>query len=106
MATTTGLLTADHPKILAFLTGWHEDGRETFKRFAPNLDYDSDAYAKSAHERRKYLALDRGRDKWRSGAYLVDRVTEEVYTIKAYGVPNRRLGTLDEVLAARSWDRR
>jgi hypothetical protein len=34
-----------------------------------------------------------------SGVYLVDKAIGEVYSIKAYGVPNRRLGTLAELTA-------
>jgi hypothetical protein len=34
-----------------------------------------------------------------SGVYLVDKASGEVYSIKAYGVPNRRLGTLAELTA-------
>ena len=34
-----------------------------------------------------------------SGGYLVDKAIGEVYSIKAYGVPNRRLGTLAELTA-------
>ena len=48
-------LTADHPLLRACLAGWHEDGRARFERDCPSLDYDLDAYAKSAHERRKYF---------------------------------------------------
>ena len=101
MATTTGPLTVDHPLIREFLAGWHEDGRASFELAYRYLDYDSDAYAKRAKGRRKYIALDRGT----SGVYLVDRMTGEVYTIKAYGVPNRRIGHIEQVIAARSWAR-
>ena len=105
MATITAPLTIDHPLIQQFLAGWHEDGRAGFERAYRNLDYDSDAYAKSAKERRKYIALDCGRGDFASGVYLVDRMTGEVYTIKAYGVPNRRIGHIEQVIAARAWAR-
>lgn len=99
-------LTADHPMICEFLAGWHEAGRAEFERRCPSLDYDS-YYAKTAHERRKYIALDEGSTDGvhRSGVYLVDRATGEVWTIKGYGVPNRRLGTVTDVIAARGWAR-
>lgn len=91
------MIDATDPRITAFLARWHEQGRARFERDAPSLDYDSDAYGKSAHGRRKYIALDKGRNQWRSGAYLVDRATGDVYTIKGYGVPNRRVGSLDDL---------
>ena len=91
---------ATHPKIQAFLRAWHEDERARFDRNGyMNLVYDEYA-PKSAHDRRKYIALDRAAGAaGRSGVYLVDRATERVYTIKAYGVPNRFIGTLDDMLA-------
>lgn len=80
-------------KINAFLIVWHENGRAAFERNAPSLDYDT-YYPKTAKVRRRWVALDKGT----SGVFLLDPVTEEVYTIKAYGVPNRRIGTLTELL--------
>lgn len=92
IAKTSRPLTADDPRVVAFLKAWHESGRADFERWHTNLVYD-DYAPKTAKERRKYLALDRGT----SGMFLVDRTTLEVYSIKAYGVPNRRLGTLEEL---------
>lgn len=92
--------TIHDPRISEFLRLWHEEGRAAFERSAPSLDYDSDAYAKSAKDRRKYIALDKGRDQWASGCYLVDKGTGDVFTIKGYGVPNRKIGTLDSMIAA------
>lgn len=91
-------LTANSPKILAFLAAWHENGRASFNRMTPGLDYD-DYKAKTAKERRKYIALDYGNQHNRSGCFLVERETGIVYSIKAYGVPNRVLGSLAEMTA-------
>lgn len=77
----------DDPIILEALTVWHEAGRAEFKRRYPSLDYDSPDYAKTAKERRKYIALDRGT----GGAFLVDKATGDVWTIKGYGVAGRRV---------------
>ena len=89
------MLYANHPKVQHFLTLWHENGRASFKRRYRNLDYDAEAYRKFARDRKKYIALDDGP----SGIFLVDRQTEEVWSIKAYGVPKRTLGTLDALIA-------
>lgn len=88
------MLTADSPEIRDFLTAWHEAGRAEFERYHDRLVYDEYA-PKVAKDRRKYLALNRGT----GGVYLVDKATGAVYTIKAYGVPNRRIGTLADVTA-------
>ena len=82
-------------RIALFLTLWHENGREHFERYYTNLDYDSPAYAKTAKDRSKYIALDDGT----SGAFLVEKLTGDVWTIKGYGRKNRRVGTLDELIA-------
>ena len=58
-----------------------------------HIDYDGDHYRKNAKTRRKYVACDHGT----SGAFLVDRNTGEVYSIKAYGVPNRRLAHISAI---------
>jgi len=93
---STEPLTAESPEIRAFLSKWHEEGRAAFERSYDNLDYDGPTYAKTATDRRKYIALDAGR----SGAFLLDKTTRLVYRIKAYGVPNKRkcLGTIDTIL--------
>lgn len=83
------------PRIAEFLALWHENGREHFARCYPHLyatgAYDSPAYAKTAKDRgRKYIALDDGT----SGRFLLEKATGEVWTIKAYGRPNRRVSTL------------
>lgn len=88
------LLTADDPSVTEFLKAWHESERTYFERHYSALVYDRDS-PKTAKERRKYIALDSGT----GGVYLVDRATGDVYSIKAYGVPNRRLGTLAELTA-------
>lgn len=87
--TDTPLLNHDSPAIVGFLTAWHEAGRAEFVRLYDMLDYDSYA-TKVAKTRRKYIALNRGG----SGVFLIDRATSDVYSIKAYGVPNRKLGSL------------
>ena len=90
-------LTADSPEILAALKAWHASGRASFERAYPTLNYD-DSQRKTAKNGTRWLKLDNGR----SGAYLVDRTSPEpiVYTIKTYGVPNRRIGTLARMIAA------
>jgi hypothetical protein len=88
------LLTADDPRVTDFLTAWHESERAYFDRSYNALVYDRDS-PKVARERRKYIAMDSGT----GGVYLVNRATGDVYSIKAYGVPNRRLGSLAELTA-------
>jgi hypothetical protein len=88
------LLDDTSPEIFRALHEWHEFGRADFERNYPNLKYDEQA-PKVAKTRKKYIALDRGG----SGVYLVDRATGDVYSIKGYGVPNRKVGTLDSMIA-------
>lgn len=88
------MLDANSPEIVEALAAWHEAGRASFERTYENLKYDEQAN-KYAQTRRKYIALDRHG----SGVYLVDRVTTDVFTIKGYGVPNRRIGKLADVVA-------
>jgi len=90
------MLQTDSPQVQQFLAAWHENGRARWAREYVNLNYDQDQ-EKTAHERRKYIALDRGGKVTRSGVYLLDKATGEVYSIKGYGAPNRRLGTLAEL---------
>jgi hypothetical protein len=85
---------AGHPQVAEFLAVWHENGRTFFAKAYPSLDYDSDAYRKTAKDRQKCVALDDGT----SGHFLLNRFTGEVYTIKAYGVPNRRAGTIGDLI--------
>ena len=88
---------AHDPRITRLLSEWHNAGRAAFEAAYPHLAYDEDQ-AKTATLRHKYIALDIGR----SGAWLVDRTTEEVFNIKAYGTPDKqkRLGTLDTITGA------
>ena len=88
------LLTASDPRITEFLKAWHESERAYFEHHSSALVYDRDS-PKVARERRKYIALDSGT----GGVYLVERATGDVYSIKAYGVPNRRLGSLADLTA-------
>ena len=58
------------------------------------MNYDGEFYAKKAKDRKKFIALDQGG----GGVFLVDRTTGEVYSIKAYGVPNRKLGQIERLV--------
>jgi len=84
------------PRITRLLQVWHEQFRETFERNYKNLDYDSPPYAKTAKDRRKYVALDDGD----SGRYLLEKATGIVWGIKAYGVIHRgkRMGHIDAII--------
>lgn len=94
-ATTTGFK-ADSIEVRLFLLAWHENGRATFSRQYPTAfmaaHYDApDGCLKTAKDRgRRWIALDEGS----GGVFLLDKATGEVYTIKAYGRPNRKIGTL------------
>jgi hypothetical protein len=90
----------DDPRIARLLTAWHESGRAQFEASYKNLVYDTYS-EKTAKDRQRYIALDYGQPPYQSGRYLVDKETELIYHIKAYGVPNRKkcLGTVDEVIA-------
>lgn len=90
------MLTAESPEIIEFLKAWHENGRASFERTYQNLDYDSPSYAKTAKTRKRFIACDRGT----GGEFLVDRTTGDVWSIKAYGVPNRKLGKLSTITEA------
>lgn len=83
-------------EIQDFLQAWHENGRAAFEGSYKNLCYDSETYRKHAHTRKKFVACDDGT----SGYFLVDRDSHEVFSIKAYGVPNRSVGNLEALTAA------
>ena len=95
------VFTADSTEVRLFLLAWHENGRESFARTYPASyaigSYDSESgQLKTAKDRgRRWIALDEGS----SGRFLLDKATGEVYTIKAYGRPNRRIGTLETLTA-------
>jgi hypothetical protein len=89
------MLTKDSPEVTRFLTAWHENGRARFERDYDALVYD-DYAPKVAKQRKRFIALDR-KD---SGVFLVDRATHTLYSIKAYGVPNRALGQIEDVTRA------
>lgn len=96
MATT---LTAESVAVRLFLVAWHENGRESFARTYPDSyaigQYDApNGELKTAKDRgRRWIALDKGS----SGMFLVEKATGDVYTIKAYGRPNRKIGTLESL---------
>jgi hypothetical protein len=96
----TQTLTATSPAILGALRAWHEADRYAFERRGyANLKYD-DYEKKHAHDGgKRWLRLDRDT----GGVFVVDKTspTHDVYTIKGYGVPNRRIGTLAQMVA--SW---
>ena len=75
-------VTQEH--VNAFLKAWHEAGREQFERYYPTLDYDGEAYRKTATWGRRWIKLDTGT----SGAFMADRHTGQVFRVKAYGVPH------------------
>ena len=84
----------DDPRIVEFLEAWHANGRDTFTRSYPSLDYDS-YEPKCAHNHRKYIYLDRGS----SGVFMVTKATGEVWGIRAYGKIHhgRFIGHLEEI---------
>lgn len=76
------MLNATDKKIQDLLDAWHENEATVGfpQRGLTNIVPD----AKHVHEGSKYLRLDNGG----SGHFMVNRETEEVYSIKGYGVPN------------------
>jgi hypothetical protein len=77
-------------RIEEILKQWHEAGRSYFEKAYTNLQYDSVHYIKSFKEGGKYVKLDQGGEGHRSGYYMVELATGNVYAIKAYGVPNKK----------------
>lgn len=77
------MLNANDPKITALLEAWHRNQVEvgTLKGMRPET---MAAYQKHAEQRSKFIALDNGS----AGHFLVDRTTEQVYSIKGYGQVN------------------
>ena len=94
-------LTATSPEVLNALRAWHDAERGDFERQYVNLNYNTHEL-KTAKDGKRWIKLNRGS----SGVYLVDKCspTFDVYSIKAYGVPNRRIGTLGLMMSA--WTRR
>src|SRR6202030_703071 len=90
------MIAINDPRIAEFVRLWHESKREDFERTYTNLDYDGPTYQHHAKDRSKYIAFDQGD----GGVYLLDKESEMLYRIKAYGVPNKKKpqGTLDECL--------
>ena len=109
MPTTQRQYSAADARLQQLLHDWHEAGRAEFEGSYKNLVYD-DTRRKTAVDRQKYIALDEGQ----SGAWLVDRMTGELYNLKSkYGVPDKRkrLGHIDAVTGEelhkyRWWERR
>jgi hypothetical protein len=73
-------------KVEQVLKQWHEAGCAEFERNYFNLDYDGPSYAKHYHVGAKYIRLDAGT----SGMYMAEIETGTVYSIKAYGVPDKK----------------
>lgn len=100
------LITTDDPRLTQLLQDWHEAGRASFERSAPNLVYDT-YYPKRAIQRHKYILMDEGT----SGAFILDRTSGLIMRLKSkYGVPNPKkpCGTLGNVTGEqlarwRSW---
>ena len=80
-----------------FLSVWHERDRADFERRS-TLVYDT-YKAKRLVERRDYICLDQsnGPGSW-SGVYMVRKSDGEVFTIKAYGRPNRPIGLINSLI--------
>jgi hypothetical protein len=77
------MLSANDEKIQRLLTVWYENMIKVgnLKDSHPST---KEHYKTVAKDRTKFIALDYGG----SGHFLVDRKTEQVYSIKGYGVPN------------------
>ena len=100
------MLTAGHPDIQRALAAWREyERRNAINHGLADPWFDDTYKPKHAHTGgTRWLRLDRGD----SGAYLIDKTSEmlDVYTIKAYGVPNNRICSLEEMILrweTRSW---
>lgn len=78
------MLTIDSPEILEFLQLWPAPGGRSVR----------------AKQRRAYIAIDcdNGPDSW-SGAFLVDRLTHDVFKTKGYGVKGWRIGTIESLIS-------
>ena len=89
------MLTVESQEIQDFLSAWHENNRISYRGYK-NLDYDRDNQ-KTAHDRRKYIACDYGNKTSRSGAFLIDKKTHIIYSIKGYGQRGYCLGMVEEL---------
>lgn len=75
------MLNANDQKVTLLLEAWHKNQELDFRQcHYTNITPDQ----KHVHEGSKYLRLDNGG----SGHFMVNRQTEQVYSIKGYGVPN------------------
>lgn len=79
---------ADCEAVQDFLHWWHEAGRVGWLEY-PHLDYDTDRPHRAV-EKKKYVCLDHGPANNWSGEFILDKFTGEVWTIEAYGRPNKR----------------
>ena len=73
-------------KLEQLVKDWHEEGRAEFEAQYKNLDYDSESYLKTVIEKVKYYYLNDGN----SGAFIIEKLTGDVFCIKGYGVPNKK----------------
>lgn len=84
-------------RVKAFAALVEREQRARYKTEYPNSpgDLEDSVCTVSVHFGPKYIRVDVGT----SGKYMVDRLTEEIFGIKAYGVIHRghRYGTLDTV---------
>jgi len=84
-------------KLEKLANDWHEAGRNEFENHNSHLVYD-DYAPKTVIEARKYFYLDAGT----SGAFVVDKMSGDIFKIKSYGVPNKKkfVGHVDEITGA------
>ena len=90
------MLNTDSSEVVQFLKRWHESGRADFERQNTKLVYDEYAQ-KIATTRRKYIAADFVERGQRSGQFLIDRATGDVFSIRGYGVPHQLIGHITDL---------
>ena len=92
------MIAATDDAVQKLLHDWHEAGRAEFQRQFPNLEYDSEWYAKTAKDGKRWIKLDTGD----SGAYMLDKNDGRIFRIKGYGVPHlhKPVGVLGTVTGA------
>lgn len=77
------MLDATDTKIQRLLEAWDKN-QKTVGSLKDAFEITKSHYVKSAKQKTKYICLDDGD----SGHFIVNRDTEQVYSIKGYGVPN------------------